>query len=117
MAQQRSQDARALSGLALAASTVLDASRCAGRACGAPLTLETFASPAGLTARARPEARPEVRAANLCKPCLSTVVTGADRGTTRGMSRGVADMPAAAGRLGRREAWGSTPWKIPACRS
>ena len=41
------------------------ASRCAGRACGAPLTLETSASPAGLTARARPEARPEVRAANL----------------------------------------------------
>src|SRR5208282_318563 len=32
---------------------------CAGRACGAPLTLETSASPAGLTARARPEARPE----------------------------------------------------------
>ncbi len=31
----------------------------AGRACGAPLTLETSASPAGLTARARPEARPE----------------------------------------------------------
>ena len=41
------------------------ASRCAGRACGAPLTLETSASPAGLTARARPEARPEARAANL----------------------------------------------------
>ncbi len=39
------------------------ASRCAGRACGAPLTLETSASPAGLTARARPEARPETRAA------------------------------------------------------
>jgi hypothetical protein len=35
------------------------ASRCAGRACGAPLTLETSASPAGLTARARPKARPE----------------------------------------------------------
>ena len=34
------------------------ASRCAGRACGAPLTLETSASPAGLTARARPKARP-----------------------------------------------------------
>jgi hypothetical protein len=31
------------------------ASRCAGRACGAPLTLETSASPAGLTARARPD--------------------------------------------------------------
>jgi hypothetical protein len=30
------------------------ASRCAGRACGAPLTPETSASPAGLTARARP---------------------------------------------------------------
>ncbi len=43
------------------------ASRCAGRACGAPLTLETSASPAGLTARARPEARPEERAANLHK--------------------------------------------------
>ena len=41
------------------------ASRCAGRACGAPLTLETSASPAGLTARARPEARPDRRAANL----------------------------------------------------
>jgi len=41
------------------------ASRCAGRACGAPLTLETSASPAGLTARARPEARPSKRAANL----------------------------------------------------
>ena len=37
----------------------------AGRACGAPLTLETPASPAGLTARARPEARPDKRAANL----------------------------------------------------
>ena len=34
------------------------ASRCAGRTCGAPLTPETSASPAGLTARARPEARP-----------------------------------------------------------
>jgi hypothetical protein len=41
------------------------ASRCAGRAYGAPLTLETSASPAGLTARARPEARPEACAANL----------------------------------------------------
>jgi hypothetical protein len=41
------------------------ASRCAGRACGAPLTPETSASPAGLTARARPEARPVWRAANL----------------------------------------------------
>jgi hypothetical protein len=41
------------------------ASRYAGRACGAPLTPETSASPAGLTARARPEARPETRAANL----------------------------------------------------
>jgi hypothetical protein len=41
------------------------ASRCAGRAFGAPLTLETSASPAGLTARARPEARPKKRAANL----------------------------------------------------
>ena len=39
------------------------ASRCAGRACGAPLTLETSADPAGLTARARPEARPGTRAA------------------------------------------------------
>jgi hypothetical protein len=43
------------------------ASRYAGRACGAPLTLETSASPAGLTARARPEARPRARAANLRK--------------------------------------------------
>ena len=34
------------------------ASRCAGRAFGAPLTLETSAAPAGLTARARPKARP-----------------------------------------------------------
>jgi hypothetical protein len=47
------------------------ASRCAGRACGAPLTLETSADPAGLTARARPEARPETRAANLPTPHLS----------------------------------------------
>ena len=39
------------------------ASRCAGRAYGAPLTLETSASPAGLTARARPKARPEAHAA------------------------------------------------------
>jgi hypothetical protein len=39
------------------------ASRFAGRACGAPLTLETSASPAGLTARARPKARPGTRAA------------------------------------------------------
>ena len=39
------------------------ASRCAGRAFGTLLTLETSASPAGLTARARPEARPETRAA------------------------------------------------------
>ena len=37
----------------------------AGRACGAPLTPETSASPAGLTARARPQARPGTRAANL----------------------------------------------------
>jgi hypothetical protein len=44
------------------------ASRCAGRACGAPLTLETSASPAGLTARARPKARPYWRAANLRSP-------------------------------------------------
>jgi hypothetical protein len=43
------------------------ASRCAGRACGAPLTLETSTDPAGLTARARPEARPDRRAANLLK--------------------------------------------------
>src|SRR5690349_4304516 len=35
--------------------------RRAGRACGAPLTPETSASPAGLTARARPKARPETR--------------------------------------------------------
>jgi hypothetical protein len=41
------------------------ASRCAGRACGAPLTLETSADPAGLTARAKPKARPDMRAANL----------------------------------------------------
>ena len=32
---------------------------------GPPLSPETSASPAGLTARARPEARPETRAANL----------------------------------------------------
>jgi hypothetical protein len=30
--------------------------------------LETSASPAGLTARARPEAMPGARAANLCSP-------------------------------------------------
>jgi hypothetical protein len=36
----------------------------AGRAFSAPLTLEP-ASPAGLTVRARPEARPEMRAANI----------------------------------------------------
>ena len=41
------------------------ASRWAGRACGAPLTLATSASPAGLTARARPKARPGTRAASL----------------------------------------------------
>jgi hypothetical protein len=35
------------------------------RAFGPPLTLETSASPAGLTARARPKARPVGRAANL----------------------------------------------------
>ena len=40
-------------------STVLRHSRYAGRTFGAPLTLETSAGPAGLTARARPEARPE----------------------------------------------------------
>ena len=34
------------------------ASRLAGRACDAPLTLEPLPVPAGLTARARPEARP-----------------------------------------------------------
>ena len=39
----------------------------AGRTFGAPLTPETSADPAGLTARARPEARPEARAANLRK--------------------------------------------------
>src|SRR2546421_5356353 len=47
------------------------ASRCAGRACGAPLTPETSASPAGLTARARPKARPAMRAANLSELMLS----------------------------------------------
>ncbi len=46
----------------------------AGRAYGAPLTLETSASPAGLTARARPEARPDRRAANLCK--IGDVIPG-----------------------------------------
>ena len=35
-----------------------------GHAYGAPLTLETSADPAGLTARARPKARPDPRAAN-----------------------------------------------------
>jgi hypothetical protein len=40
------------------------ASRCAGRACGVPLTPETSASPAGLTARAGPRARPDRRAAH-----------------------------------------------------
>jgi hypothetical protein len=33
-----------------------------------PLTPETSAAPAGLTARARPEARPEARAANAFRP-------------------------------------------------
>ena len=37
----------------------------AGRACGAPLTLEPLPGPAGLTARARPKGRPDSRAANL----------------------------------------------------
>jgi hypothetical protein len=50
-----------LSGLAPPASTVLHIRAARGRACGAPLTLETSASPAGLTARARPKARPEAR--------------------------------------------------------
>src|SRR5262245_41929909 len=41
-----------------------------GRACGAPLTPETSADPAGLTARARPKARPEGRAAGVgCRCC------------------------------------------------
>ena len=44
------------------------ASRYAGRAFGAPLTPETSTGPAGLTARARPEARPYWRAANLRDP-------------------------------------------------
>ena len=39
----------------------------AGRAFGAPWTPETSADPAGLTARARPQARPDRRAANLRK--------------------------------------------------
>ena len=43
------------------------ASHYAERACGSPLTLETSADPARLTARARPEARPDRRAANLGK--------------------------------------------------
>jgi hypothetical protein len=54
---------RALSGLAPPASTVLRIRAARGRACGAPLTLETSASPAGLTAWARPKARPRTRAA------------------------------------------------------
>ena len=54
----------ALSGLAPPAYGA-SPSRYAGRAFGAPLTLETSASPAGLTARARPKARPVGRAANL----------------------------------------------------
>jgi hypothetical protein len=41
------------------------ASRSAGRTFGAPLIPETSTGPAGLTARARPKARPEERAANL----------------------------------------------------
>lgn len=47
-------------------------SRCAGRTCGAPLTLETSASPAGPTARASPY----VRAANLRQAAY--IVIGAD---------------------------------------
>jgi uncharacterized protein with GYD domain len=56
---------RAVYGSAPPASTVLRIRAARGRACGAPLTPETSADPAGLTARARPEARPERRAANL----------------------------------------------------
>ena len=55
---------RALSGLAPPASTVLRIPL-RGTRLGAPLTLETSASPAGLTARARPKARPGRRAADL----------------------------------------------------
>jgi len=42
-----------------------DLSVASRNACGAPLTPETSAGPAGLMARARPEARPDSRAANL----------------------------------------------------
>jgi hypothetical protein len=53
------------------------ASRCAGHAFGVPLTPETSANPAGLTARARPKARPEAHAANLIKvrACLTAAAT------------------------------------------
>ncbi len=60
------------------------ASRFAGRACGALLTLETAASPAGLTARARPEARPGTRAANLREEDLAPIED--ESGTSPGSS-------------------------------
>jgi hypothetical protein len=55
-----------LSGLAPPTSTVLRIPQ-AGRAYGALLTLEPLPAQAGLTARARPKARPEAHAANLTK--------------------------------------------------
>ena len=91
-----------MSGLAPPASTVLRIRAPRGRACGAPLTPETSASPAGLTARARPEARPEACAANLLRnglPC-ARVLRMALRATLDG------DLPrhmmAPIGRMARR---------------
>jgi hypothetical protein len=60
---------RALSGPVPPASTVLRIRAARGRACSAPLTPETSTGPAGLTARARPKARPGTRAANLLVIC------------------------------------------------
>ena len=49
----------------------------AGRTCGTPLTLETSASPAGLTARARPEARSE-SARQISAASKTPIETGRD---------------------------------------
>ena len=71
-------DRRALSGLAPPTSTVLRIPQ-AGRAYGALLTLEPLPAQAGLTARARPKARPEAHAANLtevCQPAIDSKSTG-----------------------------------------
>ena len=75
---------RALSGPAPPASRALPSVASPGRWAQAP-TLDPGApaDPAGLTARARPEARPERRAANLHKPHLSEGRGGAAPPTAR----------------------------------